>query len=121
MRLTPPREKHDEREKRVQRRLSFTRRSGWAQFSAPVLAVASLAIAGAVPAQALSAHAAPHILVPNQTNALDCNGWSLKYQSIAPAHRGLCTDPHGPLVTRYSSGSGATKRFWSRFIDNGHY
>jgi hypothetical protein len=105
----------------VQRRWSFNRRSHWALFSAPILAVASLAIAGAVPAQAHNAPAAAHILTPNKINNLDCNAWSMRYQSPDPAHRALCTDPHGPLRTPYSSGSGASKHFWSRFIDNGHY
>jgi hypothetical protein len=83
--------------------------------------VASVSVAGAIPAQAHTAPAAAHILIPNKTNNLDCNVWSLKYRPIAPAHRGLCTDPHGPLTTRYSSGSNVATKFWSRFRDNGHY
>jgi hypothetical protein len=106
----------------VQRRWSFNRRSHWALFTAPILAVAGLAVASAVPAQARSAPAAAaHILIPNKTNSMDCNGWSPKYHSLAPGHRELCTDPHGPLSTGYASGNAAAKRFWSRFIDNGHY
>jgi hypothetical protein len=105
----------------VQRRLSFTRRSGWALFSAPVLAVAGVAIAGVAPAEAHNAPAGARILIPNKVNNLDCNAWSMRYQSPDPAHRALCTDPHGPLTSPYSSSSGASKQFWSRFIDNGHY
>jgi hypothetical protein len=105
----------------VQRRWSFNSRSSWALFAAPVLAVASVSVAGVIPALAHNAPAAAHILIPNKTNNLDCNGWSPKYHSIAPAHRGLCTDPHGPLRTRYSSVSNAASKLWSRFIDNGHY
>jgi hypothetical protein len=105
----------------VQRRWSFNGRSSWALFAAPILAVASVSVAGAIPAQAHNAPSAAHILIPNQSNNLDCNGWSLKYRPIAPAHRALCTDPHGPLATGYSSGSTVGTKFWSRFIDNGHY
>jgi hypothetical protein len=105
----------------VQRRWSFNRRSSWALFAAPVLAVASVSVAGMIPAQAHSAPAAAHILTPNRTNNLDCNGWSPKYQSIAPAHRALCTDLHGPFRARYSSRSNVARKFWGRFIDNGHY
>ena len=83
--------------------------------------MASVSVAGAIPAQAHTAPAAAHILIPNKTNNLDCNVWSLKYRPIAPAHRGLCTDPHGPLTTRYSSGSNVATKAWSRFRDNGHY
>src|SRR5215470_2317749 len=112
----------DERTKRVQRRLSFNRRSIWALVSAPVLALAGLSVIAAGPAQAhTSAPAVSHILKPNKTNNLDCNAWSTAYKSIAPAHRMLCADPHGPLRSRYSSASHAAKKVWSRFIDNGHY
>ncbi len=84
--------------------------------------MASLSVAAAVPAQAHpSAPAGTHILIPNKTNNLDCNGWSPKYKSVAPAHKMLCADPHGSLRTRYSAGSAAPKKFWSRFIDNRHY
>jgi hypothetical protein len=83
--------------------------------------VAGVAVAGGIPAQAHSAPAAAHILIPNKTNNLDCNGWSPKYRPIAPAHRGLCTDPHGPFASRYTSGSNVATKFWSRFRDNGHY
>jgi len=83
--------------------------------------VTGVSVAGAIPAQAHSAPAAAHILIPNRINNLDCNGWSLKFGSIAPAHRALCTDPHGPLRTGYSSGRNVATKFWSRFIDNGHY
>jgi hypothetical protein len=52
------------------------------------------------------------------TNNLDCNGWSPAVRSDPDVLR---TDPHGPLRTRYGSGTNATSRFWSRFIDNHHY
>ena len=83
--------------------------------------MASLSAAAAVPAQAhTSAPAATHSVKPNKTNNLDCNGWSPKYQSVSPARREICTDPHGKLVARYK-GAAASKRIWSRFVDNGHY
>jgi hypothetical protein len=105
----------------VQRSWSFNRRSHWALLSAPLLAAASVSVATALPAQAHNAPASTRILTPNKINNLDCNGWSLRYQSIAPAHRGLCTDPHGPLRSRYAAGGNASRQVWSRFIDNGHY
>jgi hypothetical protein len=81
-----------------------------------------LAVIAAGPAQAhTGAPAASHILKPNKTNNLDCNAWSNAYKSIAPEHKMLCADPHGPLSTGYSSGSNPPSRFWSRFRDNGHY
>ena len=49
-------------------------------------------------------------IAPNKINNLDCNGFSPKYTSAAPGHRGLCTDPRG-LEDGKSS----------RFEDNGHY
>jgi hypothetical protein len=108
--------------KRVQRRWSFNRRSTWALFSAPVLAAAGFTVIAAGPAQAhTSAPAATHILKPNKTNNLDCNAWSTLYKSVAPGHKMLCADPHGPLRTRYTQGANAAKKYWSRFIDNGHY
>jgi hypothetical protein len=83
--------------------------------------MASLSVAAAVPALAhSSAPAAPHAVKPNKTNNLDCNAWSLKYKSIAPAHRMYCTDPHGPLRTRYQGGNAAGK-YMGRFVDNRHY
>ncbi|MGI9009366.1 MAG: hypothetical protein ACR2FU_24785 [Streptosporangiaceae bacterium] len=105
----------------MQRRWSFNKRSHWAVVSAPILAMASLSVAAAGPAQAHSAPAAAKVLIPNKTNNLDCNAWSPKYRSVDPAHRGLCTDPHGPLRTRYGASGNATRKVWSRFVDNGHY
>jgi hypothetical protein len=93
----------------------------WALVSAPALAMAGLSIAAAGPAEAHGAPAAAHILIPNKTNNLDCNGWSLKYRSIAPGHRELCTDPHGPLRRQYSPATGTSHAVWTRFRDNGHY
>ena len=81
-----------------------------------------LSVIAAGPAQAHnSAPAVSHVLKPNKTNNLDCNAWSTAYKSIAPAHKMLCADPHGPLRSRYSSASHAAKQVWSRFMDNGHY
>lgn len=84
--------------------------------------MASLSVAAAIPAQAHgSAPAGLQVVKPNKTNNLDCNAWSIRFHSVAPAHRQLCADPHGPLRTRYTQGANATRKFWSRFIDNGHY
>ena len=83
--------------------------------------MASLSVAAALPAQAHSAGHPAATLIPNKTNNLDCNGWSPKYGALAPAHRGLCTDPHGRLRTKYGSGVHSANRVWSRFVDNGHY
>ncbi len=82
--------------------------------------MAGLSVA-VVPAQAHSAPATAHILIPNKINNLDCNGYSTTYGSIAPAHKMYCADPHGPLRARYTAGSSAPNRVWTRFMDNGHY
>ncbi len=105
----------------MQRRRSFLRRPPWALLSAPLVAIASLSIATAVPAQAHGTPAPAGTLTPNKVNNLDCNGWSPKYGALAPAHRALCTDPHGKLRTRYAASGSASSRVWSRFVDNGHY
>src|SRR5216684_7947377 len=112
MSRTSPQQRPGRKEQRVQRRWSFNRRSNWALLSAPILAVAGVAVAGGIPAQAHSAPAAAHILIPNKTNNLDCNGWSPKYRHIAPARRMGCADPHGPLRSRYVAGSAAPKKVW---------
>jgi len=105
----------------VQRRWSFYSRSTLALVSAPILAMTALSVAAAGPAQAHSAPTGVHILTPNKINNLDCNGWSRTYQSIAPAHRQLCADPHGPLRMTYSAATGTSHAVWARFTDNGHY
>ncbi len=83
--------------------------------------MASLSIVAAGQAQAHSAPAGARTLIPNKTNNLDCNGYSPRYGSIAPAHKMLCADPHGPLRARYSAATGTSHNVWSRFLDNGHY
>ena len=67
------------------------------------------------------APAGSHILIPNKINNLDCNGWSRTYRSIAPAHKELCTDPHGPFRQRYNAATGTSHGVWTRYRDNGHY
>jgi hypothetical protein len=54
--------------------------------------------------------AATGAIAPNPINALDCNGYSPKYQSVRPTGRSLCTDPRS-----IENGKPA------RFEDNGHY
>ena len=39
-----------------------------------------------------SARAVSGAVAPNQTNMVDCNGWSPAYQSVKTTMRGLCTD-----------------------------
>src|SRR5258706_14652515 len=102
MSRTSPQQRPGRKEQRVQRRWSFNRRSNWALLSAPILAVAGVAVVGGIPAEAHSAPAAAHILIPNKTNNLDCNGWSPNDRPIPPPHRGPCTEPHGPVATSYS-------------------
>jgi hypothetical protein len=119
-------------------RWSITRTSAWAILVAPVLAVSGLAAAAATPAAAAKTPAAqPHavsaatehftVKPQHKANDLDCNGWSKSYQPLAPAHRMLCTDPLGPVLSSYGkgyiprSGQGRLTGTRTRFIDNGHY
>jgi hypothetical protein len=83
--------------------------------------VAGLSLAAAAPAAAHNhGSQAIHWVQPNAVNNLDCNGWSLKYKSVDPFHRYLCTDPLGP---RNYKGYAASSRYSrnGRFVDNGHY
>jgi hypothetical protein len=50
-------------------------------------------------------------IMPQKVNNLDCNGWSHKYTSAAPAMKMRCTDPLGALYNGHRQ----------RFYDNGHY
>ena len=110
----------------MQNRWSLTRRPSWALVLAPILA-AGLAVAVAGPAAAHS-HAARTVsasqeqftVTPNPTNNLDCNGWSLTYKPVDPAHRQLCTDPRG---AEYGQGYSSSLPYSSkgRFVNNGHY
>src|SRR5258708_35586300 len=97
MSRTSPQQRPGRKEQRVQRRWSFNRRSNWALLSAPILAVAGVAVAGGIPAEAHSAPAAALVLIPNKTNNLDSNGWSPKDRPIAPPPPGLWTDPPLPV------------------------
>ena len=103
----------------MQRRWSFNSRSIWALISAPVLAMTALSVAAAGPAQAHSAPAGVHILTPNKINNLDCNGWSRAYQSVAPAHRQLCADPHGSLRMVYSAATGTSRAVHPQSVHRG--
>jgi hypothetical protein len=73
---------------------------------------AQLALAGSASAThtKVVGHTAGTI-APNKFNLLDCNGWSHKYKSAAPAMRMHCTDPLGKLYAGHRG----------RFYDNGHY
>jgi hypothetical protein len=85
----------------VKNRWPFKRRLSCALVLAPILAIAGLTVA-AGPATARSqglysgsADQEQFTVTPNPANNLDCNGWSPKYQPVAPARRALCTDARG--------------------------
>ena len=59
---------------------------------------------------------------PKHVSNMDCNGWSTKYRALVPGHRMLCVDPHGARSGGYwAPGRTASKPYWHRFTDNGHY
>jgi hypothetical protein len=88
---------------------------GW-KVAIPVAVVAvatQLALAGSASATrtiVVGQHTAGTIM-PLKINDLDCNGWSKKYASAAPAMKARCTDPLGPLYNGHRQ----------RFYDNNHY
>ena len=95
----------------------LTRVRGWAWKVAIPLAAgavaAQLAIAGSASATrtiVVGQHTAGTI-APLKINNLDCNGWSPRYASAAPAMKMRCTDPLGSLYNGHRQ----------RFYDNGHY
>ncbi len=112
-------------------RWSLTRKSIWSLIAAPALLIGGVAAVVATPVAATGAPvhpmaaqsaAAEHFTVrPRAANELDCNGWSTSYQTVAPAHRMLCTDPHGLLARDKSGGYAGSLASTGRFTDNGHY
>jgi len=112
-------------------RWSLTRRSIWTLIAAPALVIGGVAAVVTTPVAATGAPvhpmaaqsaAAEHFTVsPRASNELDCNGWSTSYQTVAPGHRMLCTDPHGVLTRDKSGGYARTLASTGRFTDNGHY
>ena len=95
----------------------LTKVRGWAWKVAIPLAAgavaAQLAFAGSASATrtiVVGQHTAATIM-PHKINMLDCNNWSKKYASAAPAMRMRCTDPLGAFYNGHRQ----------RFYDNGHY
>jgi hypothetical protein len=82
--------------------------------------VAGPAAAHSRAARTVSASQEQFTVTPKPTNNLDCNGWSLTYKPVDPAHRQLCADPRG---AEYGQGYSSSLPYSSkgRFIDNGHY
>jgi hypothetical protein len=110
--------------------ISFPFRRYSALIAAPLVVAGTLALAAASPAdaahsgRAAAPAAASGSVKPNKINDMDCNGWSRNYTPLVPGFRKLCVDPHGPLKSEgYNSSSPSSKsdKYWSRFIDNGHY
>ncbi len=97
---------------------------GWAwKLAVPAVGVAVAGqLALAAPASAThnmaSTSGASNVIKPLKVNNLDCNGWSPKYASAAPAMRARCTDPHLPASV-YGARDAKSKA--QRFYDNGHY
>jgi hypothetical protein len=116
----------------VHNRWSFKRKHIWALIITPALVIAGIAAAAAAPAAAtghglahyqgtLSAATEHFTVKPLASSEMDCNGWSPKYKTVAPAHRMLCTDPHGPLKQYKTSQYLKSLASTGRFEDNGHY
>jgi hypothetical protein len=101
-------------------------RSAWVLVIAPVMTIASFAMAAssqaavirpAGQATVVASHAKPEVK-PNPVNQLDCNGYSTKYKALNPGQKMRCTDP---LATRTTTYDGKKVIHSYRFVDNGHY